>query len=285
MLNFTRLLPRFDQNSDMATANSSINSAGNVGQNAINSYDPTAAGNTSAKQVTQNFGTAQSQNAAAVDPLQSVVNSNPTVTSLYNQGNDMFNVPALKNTATRLQNSVTNAIPDAYQAAKGFDISATDINNGVAAKTAYLTPQANAATANANTAAGLAQGFVTAGQAQNAQNLIPAQENAALTAQNQAAEATGWNQAQKSTLDGLISKMQSGVTLSQNEMDAANKLAATEASYNQAVVQANASVQVANIGNQYKSLAPSETLYNTSTGQHYTPIGKLTASMAGTNMA
>lgn len=263
MLKFIKLLPRFDQAGDMATASSSINDAKNAGSSAINSYDPTAAGNTSTGAVSSNFNTAQSQNRQAVDPLSAVIKSNPSVTSLYQQGNQLYNVPQLANLATNLTNQVNNAVPAGYGGARGFDISSDQINNGVASKLAYLTPQENAATANYNTAAGLASNFVNAGIQQNEQNLIPAQENASLTAQNQAAEATGWNQAQKATLDGLMAKMQSGVQLSEQEMQTAQALAATEESYNAQIASNQAGIQEANIGNQFKSIPAGQNLVNT----------------------
>lgn len=267
MLKFTRLLPRFDEASDMANAQGQINNAKGLGENAINSYDPTAAGNTSTNAVTSNFNTAQSQNAQAVDPLSAAIKANPTVTQLYQQGNSLYNVPQLANLATSLTNSVNNAVPAGYGGARGFDIDSTDINNGVANKLSYLTPQANAANANYNTAAGLASNFVNAGIQQNAQNLIPAQTNAQLTAANQAAEATGWNQAQKSILDGLMAKMQSGVQLSTAEMQTAQQLAATEEQYNQALQANQTAIQVAQIGQEYQTLNPAQTLVNTFTGK------------------
>lgn len=269
-MKFYKLSPRFDQSSDMQTANDSINAAKNTGQNAINSYDPTAAGNTSTGAVTGNFNTNQAQNASAVNPLQSVINSNPKVQDLYQQGNNLYNVPQLAQQATNLNNRITNAVPSGYAGARGFDIDSTDINNGIASATAYLTPQANAANANYNSAAGLASQFVQAGQQQNAQNLIPAQENAALTAQNMAAEQTGWNQAQKATLDGLMAKMQSGVQLSSQEMQTAQALAATEESYNQQIQANQTAVQTAQIGQEYKTLNPAQTLANTFTGKTFT---------------
>lgn len=262
-MKFQRLLERYDQASDMATASGTIKDATNAGNNAISSYDPTAAGNTSTNAVTSNFNTNQSQNASAVNPLQSVINSNPKVQDLYQQGNALYNVPQLATQATDLSNRLTNAVPDAYKASRGYDIDSTDINNGIAAKTAYLTPQSNAATANYNTAAGLASNFVNAGQTQNAQNLIPAQENAALTAQNMAAEQTGWNQAQKSTLDGLLAKMQSGVTLSAAEMQTAQQLAATEEAYNQQITQNQTSIANTIQGQKYIPVSSGSNLVNT----------------------
>src|SRR5882762_9274643 len=118
-MKFQRLLYRYDEASYMATASGTIKDATNAGNNAISSYDPTAAGNTSSNAVTSNFNTNQSQNASAVNPLQSVINSNPKVQDLYQQGNSLYNVPQLATQATDLSNRLTNAVPDAYKASRG----------------------------------------------------------------------------------------------------------------------------------------------------------------------
>lgn len=278
-MKFIRLLPRFDNSTgsgglDLSGATKQANTAMDTGKNAISSYDPTAAGNTSTNAVSGNFNTNQAQNAQAVNPLQSVINSNPHVQDLYQQGNALYNVPQLATQATDLTNRLTNAVPDAYRGARGYDIDSTDLNNGIAAKTAYLTPQSNAATANYNTAAGLAQKFVEAGQAQNAQNLIPAQMNAQLTAQNLAAEQTGFNQAQKATLDGLMEKMKSGVALSAQEMDMAKQLAQSEEQYQQQLTMNTTEIEKQRLANsgqlqntkqqqQYYALSPNTNLVNT----------------------
>lgn len=260
-LRFTRLLPRFDV--ALPQSNAENTTAQNTGTNAINGYDPTAAGNSSTAAVTSNFNTAQGQNAQAVNPLQSVINSNPTAQALYNQGNAMYNVPALQTQATNLTNRVNNVQPNAYNAARGFDIDSTDINNGVANATAYLQPQANQATANANTASGLASNFVNAGLTQNQMNLIPAQENATLTQQNQAAEATGWNQAQSSTLQGLMNKMSAGVTLSGSEMQLAGTLAQQEEAYQQQLTVNQTSLANTIQGQKYITAPGGDTITNT----------------------
>ena len=272
-MQFYRLLPRYDQSSDMANASSKISDASNAGNQAINSYDPTAAGNTSSNVVGQNFDTAQGQNAQGVDPLAAQIAKNPTVTSLYQQGNSLYNVPQLASQATNLQNTMNNVQPAGYAAAKGFDIDNTDINNGIAAKTAYLTPELNQAENNYNTASGLASNFVNAGVQQNTQNLIPAQTNAQMTIANQAAEATGWNQAQKATLDGLMQKMQSGVQLSQTEMQTAQALAQTEESYNQQMQSNQEALTASELPyTQGMPISNTQTYYNPSTNKDSYPV-------------
>jgi hypothetical protein len=199
------------------------------------------------------------------------VAANPTVTTLYNEGNNKYNVPQLATQATNLSNELTNAVPSGYSSARGFDIGNTAIQNGVAQRTAYLQPQSNAATANYNTASQLASQYVTAGQAQNAQNLLPIQAEAPLLAQQEAAQSTGWNQASQDEFDGLVSKMNAGVTLSATEMSRANVLAEQETSYENAVTQANATIQAQKIASTYQVVPQNSNLVNNFTGSIVNP--------------
>lgn len=260
-MKLNKLNPRFV---DYSASNKVADTAINTGRTAISSFDPTATANIQKSNLGASGlgGLLGNETNAFTSEYAKAVAANPTVTQLYNTANNLYNVPALATTATNLSNRVTNMTPNAYTAARGFDINATDINNGIAASSQYLTPQSNAATANYNTAAGLASNFVTAGQAQNAQNLLPIQAKQQLVIQQQAAQATGWNNAAQSEFDALVSKMQAGVTLSTTEMARANQLASLEEAYQQAI-------DTANIQNQYKILTPAQTLANTMTGATY----------------
>ncbi len=279
---FNRLLARWDQAADMANASSKISDASNAGQTAINSYDPTAASGAAINQGTNLTGTAMGQNAAAVNPLAAAVKANPTVQSLFQTGQSLYNVPQLATQATNLQNRMNNLEPASYAGVRGFDIDNTDRQNSEAASSAYLQPELNQATNNYNTASGLAQGFMNAGVQQNLQNLLPAQQNASMVGNEIQQEQTGWNASLAAQLNGLMQKMQSGVSLSNQEIQTAQALAQTEESYNQAVTQANSQVQAAQIGQQYKQLAPNETLYNTGNATSYTPLAANIKGLAGT---
>lgn len=243
--------------------NSIASSAIDQGKSAINSFDPSAKASYQQGNTNTLFNTQNKQTQDYIGKYSAAVAANPKVTDLYNQGNELFNVPGLAKTANYLQNQVTNAIPDAYTGARGYDIGSTAINNGVASKLAYLNPQSNAATNNLNTAQGLAGQYVQAGQAQNAQNLLPVQAEQANLLQEQASQATGWNQAAKSEFDGLVAKMQSGVELSKAELDRANVLAAQQTSYENAITSANATVNAAKIGAQYQKVDKGQNLIDT----------------------
>ena len=260
-----KLLPRYDS-LDTSGSDAVASSGVSTGQNAINSFDPTQTSNTQKSNLGSGGlgGMLGGETGNYVNDYSKAVANNPTVTSLYNTGNNMFNVPNLQKTATNLNNEVTNAVPDAYSGARGFDIGNTQVQNGVAAKESYLLPQADAATANANTASGLASNFVNAGQTQNAQNLLPIQAQAPLLQNTESAQASGWNQASQQELAGLMDKMNQGVTLSQNEISRANTLATAEEAYQQAVTTAN-------IGNQFKDVGKGDNLVNTFTQSMMNP--------------
>lgn len=229
------------------------------GQSAINSFDPTSVANSNKNAINSLYNTQSGTIGSLTSKFADTIAKNPTVTDLYKQGNSLYNVDPLGQQATDLTNRVTNAIPDAYSGARGYNIGNTAINNGIASKLAYLTPQANAATANYNQASDLASKFVTAGQAQNTQNLLPIQSQ--ITSENDAMarQSTGFTAAMQQELEGLIEKLNAGVTLSTNDMTRANQLAALGNSYRTAI-------DTARIGQQYQTVKPSETLLNTFTG-------------------
>ena len=247
---------------DLSGSDSMANDAKSTGETAIKSFDPTTtAGSQKTALGSSGLGGLLSgETGDYITDYTNAVAKNPTVTELYNAGNEKYNVPNLANTANYYSNKLTDVIPNAFTAAKGYDIANTDIQNGISNSSAYLGPQSGRATSNYNMASDLASIFVTAGQAQNAQNLLPIQAEAPLLAQQEAAQATGWNAASANEFQGLIDKMNAGVKLSEIEMGRANALAANEEAYQQAIATSQ-------IANQYKILTPSQTLANTFTGK------------------
>lgn len=242
--------PSSNYGADLATT------AQKTGESAINSFDPTSVANTQKQSYGDLFNTQSGQSNDFVKRYADTVAGNPDVRSLYDQANQQYGVPGLAKTANYYQNVQTNAIPDAYQATRGTDISNSQVQNGVANKLAYITPQSNAATTNLQTAQGLAAGQVQAGIQQNEFNLLPVQAQQDFLAQQQAAQSTGWTQANSSEFQSLIAKMQSGVSLSQSEMDRANALAKAESDYQSALATTQAA-------NRYQTVAPGTNLVDT----------------------
>ena len=252
---------------DTTNATNSVNSAANAGAGAISSFDPTATGQSNLGSLNTMLNNQGNQAGDFQKAYSAAVGANPSVTSLYNTGNAMFNVPALQTTATQLQNAVSQATPQAYDTAKGFDYSNSQVQNEINKNLQFLEPEAAAASNAANTASGLAQGYVQSGVTQNQMNLLPIQNTAQLLSQQQAAQQTGWNQNAANTLQALTAKMNAGVSLSQTEMQSFVSLSQQQEQYQAAVVGAQAQIQAANIGQQYKILSPTQSLVNTFNGQ------------------
>lgn len=228
-------------------------------QTALNSFNPTSTTNAQKTGVNDLYGAQSNTIGDLTSKYASTVASNPSVTSLYGTANDMFNVPGLTKQANYLQNRVTNAIPEGVQAARGFDIGSPQVQNGVAQKLSYLLPQETAATNNLNSARELAQGYVQAGQAQNAQNLLPVQYQAEAMNDAMARQSTGFTTAMTNELNGLIAKMQAGMQLSDAEYQRANALASMENEYRK-------TIDSARIGQQFQTVPAGSTLVNTFTG-------------------
>lgn len=263
-----------------SNASASINNAASNGQNAINNFNPTTISATNANTQGSLYGPNGSQTAQNQNYMQMYQNSianNPTATQLYNSANTQFNVPTLENNATQLNNAVLNAPQQVLNTAKGFNYDNNQVGNQTDLDLTKLSPLATAATNSANTAEGLASNEVQAGLSQNATNLLPVQAYGNNLTQQMAEQGTGLDQNQTDTLNALVQQMNAGVTLSTAQMQQLESLSAAEESA-QASIQntntsANAGIEEANIGQQYKTVNPSQTVYDTQTGATYTPIG------------
>ena len=249
-----------------------------TGNQAIQGFDPTSSANSVRGGYNNLFGS----QVGAGGPTNSTdyaklyadtIAKNPTATQLYSTANDIFNVPNLQNNATRLNNAVTNEVPNAYNLARGFDYGDAQVQNKINTDLRFMSPQANAAQANANTAAGLASQWVNQGMTQNQINLLPVQQQGQMLNDAMARQSSGFDIAAQNELQGLVSKMNAGVTLSANEINRANELMKASQAYNQAIEVANIGKQsamgVAQIGNQYRTVPAGQTLVNTFNGGTY----------------
>ena len=257
--------------------NDVFNQGVNTGNNAINSFDPTGASNSVRSGYTSLLGSQTGEgptNSADYAKIYAdTIAKNPTATDLYSTANSLFNVPNLQKQATYLNNQVTNTAPRAYSLARGFDFSEPQVENKINTDLRFLQPQATAATANANTASNLAAQWVNQGMTQNQINLLPVQKQGDMLADALARQSAGFDIAAQNELQGLVAKMNAGVTLSQAEIQRANVLMQAAQSYQQALDVANIQKQqalgVAQIGNQYQTVPAGNTLVNTFNGGTY----------------
>lgn len=249
-----------------------------TGNQAIQGFDPTSSANSVRGGYNNLFGS----QVGAGGPTNSTdyaklyadtIAKNPTATQLYSTANDIFNVPNLQNNAIRLNNAVTNEVPNAYNLARGFDYGDAQVQNKINTDLRFMSPQANAAQANANTAAGLASQWVNQGMTQNQINLLPVQQQGQMLGEALARQSTGFDIAAQNELQGLVAKLNAGVTLSQAEIQRANELMKASQAYETALGVANINKQsamgVAQIGNQYQTVPAGQTLVNTFNGGTY----------------
>ena len=256
-------------NSSLPTGDYGAGLAGSAqesGRNAINAFDPTASANT----IRGGFNMLANQQTGNVqgftDKYAQAVANNPNVQSLYDTANTAFGVPQLAERANRLNTQVTNQLPMQTQLMRGFDASQGQIDNATNFNLRFLEPQATAATNASQTAQNLAGQRVQAGITQNQMNLLPIQQQGTMLNDVMARQATGYNIAAPTELDGLINKMNAGVTLSQAEIARANALAQQETSYQNTLAE-----------QRYKNLntaSGTQGLVDVQTGGYYNPFIK-----------
>jgi len=240
---------------------STAQAAVDTGQNAINSFNPTATSGSTRSSFDTLYGNQTNAGAQFAGQYAADVAKNPDVTKLYSNANEAFNVPQLASNAAYLQNQVTNQLPMQQNLMRGFDASQGQVDNATNYNLRFLEPQATAATNQSQTAQTLAGQQVQAGITQNQMNLLPVQAQQQLLLQAQASQATGYDTAAQQEMAGLIAKVNAGVQLSATEMSRANQLSSQEEAYNQALA-------VAKQNQQYQNVKAGDTLYNTFTNQH-----------------
>lgn len=245
------------------TGKANVDSAANSGSSAINSFDPSGWAASTQNGLTNLWGNQNKTQNDYIQAFKDTIASNPSVTDLYGKANEIFNVPQLQQTANTLNNAVLKAPISNVEAAKGFNVDQNQVDQKTAQDLYYLSPQANAAQANANTAEGNASNFVQAGIAQNNFNLLPIQEQGQYLMDAYARQQSGFTTTAQAQLQALQAKMEAGERLSEAEMSAYTQLASSESAYQQAIIGQQTSLGVERLKNQYIPLTAGQTLVNT----------------------
>ncbi len=187
------------------------------------------------------------------DPKNNLTN---TASNFSNQ----LGLPTLRANANTLNTEFAN-IPATYRdASRGFDVNNNQLSRIVGQKAYEMSPAMT--TANNALASGesvLNQNMQWAGQ-DVSNRALPYQSQQALLSDRLARESTMFSQANQQELDGLIAKINAGVTLSNAEAERANQLSIAEKGYENAK-------QVAGVQNTYFPVAPGGTLYNAGTSK------------------
>lgn len=153
------------------------------------------------------------------------------LTHMVQRWGDQFNIPTLQKAVSGLTSTLAN-LPETYsKATRGFDVNENQLNRIVGGKSAALAPTLAGANAALSGAQQQQQQMIAATQADQAKQLKPFESEQAILSERWAREQTGFTAANGQELDGLIAKMNAGVTLSEGEQDRANKLAVAEKQY------------------------------------------------------
>ena len=253
------------------TGVSNVNSANSTGSSAINSFDPNAwQSNTQAG--LNGITSSQAQgNQSLVNAFKNQISSQPSATDYYNQGMQNFNVQGLQNTSNNLNNAMLQAPNSNLNAAKGFNYDQNQVDQKTSQDLQRLAPSAAAAQNNASTAQTNAINFANNGIQQNQLNMTPYQQQATAQAQLYAQQYSGFTATAQAQLASLQQKMQSGVSLSTQEMQSYAALTSSEQTY-QAQLATNATTIANTIQNQTAmNVAPQNKIVNATSQQILSP--------------
>lgn len=163
--------------------------------------------------------------------LSNFVNNFPSPDALATRIGGELGLPALRQNAQTLNTTFAN-LPSTYRdATRGYDVNANQLSRLTGEKAYEMAPAMT--TANNALATGENQLSQRMGYAQQGfQNqLIPYQSQQQLLSDRLARETTGYTTQMSNELNALISKMQSGVTMNQGDLERANQLAIAEKGY------------------------------------------------------
>jgi hypothetical protein len=176
-------------------------------------------------------------------------------------------IPSLQKNATMLRNTLTN-LPGTYsKAMTGYDVNQNQLSRVIGQKSSELSPiveTTERALAGAQNTLGQRMGFE---QADQQKALLPYQTEKELLSDRQARETTLYSQDNQNELNGLITKINAGITLSEGEKNRAAQLAASEKQYELEKEKMNQTeTQIIEVGGRKK-------LINSRTGQVIQDLG------------
>jgi hypothetical protein len=239
---------------------------------------------------TQGFLAGQNnQQQDFLNRFNSTIGGQETTQAMAGRLGKELNLPTLNKNAFSLQQQLYDLPGVENKALTGFDVNNNQRQQVINQKTSEIAPAAQRAQDQAN----FAQGQVTQqmGYAQRDQDrqLIPLQTEQQMLGDRLAREATMYSQENQSELDGLIAKVNAGVTLSEGEKNRANELAVAEQSYqNQMKLQQQQqgfSASQQKPGTEIIDVGGHKKLINTQTGQVIQDIGSSAAPVAASNIS
>jgi len=175
------------------------------------------------------------QNALTSDFLNrytSAIGGQETSSAMAGRIGQELGIPTLQSNANTLRTTLNN-IPTTYnKATTGFDVNANQLARVVGQKASELAPAVDTAERALSSAQGNLNTRMGYEQADQAKALTPYSTEQNLLQDRLARETSMFTNENENELNGLISKINAGITLSEGEKNRANTLAAQEASFN-----------------------------------------------------
>jgi replicative DNA helicase len=222
------------------------------------------------------------QNASVGNYLSNysnAINSQETVPAMWQRLSNETGYNSANQQAINLNNQL-NYLPQTETAAmKGFDVNNNQLNTDIGLQQWKLAPLAARASSNAtNIAQNIMNPQIAATQAQQQKELTPYTTEGAFLTDYLTRQTTSFTTENEQEMNALIAKQAQGVILTTNEQDNLTNLKTAQIAYNQAVdsakITAQGGITSQQIAQQYQTLNPNQTLYNTSSlkpGQSWTP--------------
>ena len=183
------------------------------------------------------------QNAETADFLKrytGAITAQPSMSALATRIGGELGLPQLQANSQSLQNTLFN-LPSTYsKATTGYDVNANQLARIIGQKQSEIAPAASLAQSNLQNAQNTLTTRLGYEQADQNKQLLPYQTEQNLLSDRLARETTLFSQDNQRELDGLITKINAGITLSEGEKNRAQQLALAEQSYqNQLKLQQN----------------------------------------------
>lgn len=180
----------------------------------------------------------QADTNAFLGKYTGAINAQPTMSVLADRFGQEAGLPTLRANAQSLQNTMFQ-LPETYKAAtRGYDVNNNQLSRIVGQKQFELGPSAELAQQNLGNAENVVNTRLGYATAEQQKQLLPYQSEQTLLTDRLARESSMFSQANQQELDGIIAKINAGVTLSEGEANRANQLAIAEKGYANALAVA-----------------------------------------------
>lgn len=184
------------------------------------------------KQGNQAFMQGQTdQTSDFLNRYKQAIGGQETTSAMAGRLGSELGLPALNKNAFMLNQAVTNLPQTNIDASRGFDVNQNQLDRMTNHGLQKLSPLAQNATAQAQNAQSSLNTQMGYEQADQAKALTPFNTEQSMLSDRMARETTLYSQQNQQELDGLIAKMNAGVTLSEGEKNRANQLAVAEQQY------------------------------------------------------